>query len=998
MTALRKFQPIDGDIDVVDLFCGAGGSSLGLTGAGMKLRLAANHWARAIETHAANFRDADHLCEDINRYDMRNLPRTPVLWASPICFPAGTTVLTRRGPVPIETVTVGEEVLTHAGRWRPVTRVMTNVSDTVVVKGLGHNELETTAEHPFFARRLGRTWDNATRDYRKQLGNQEWVEAKNLDSHAWATPVNFGEPMAVPQVPGRGMAFTEQFWWMVGRWVGDGYVRIKHGQADPLPAIPRRCSQPAGSACAVCGQPARPDGRSGTGRVSPYCGAMCKSSNKRRKPTVRRHDIYIACGDHEAEDLGQVLAAVAPASRATARAGAGELRWRRSHPSTATVFETNHAGLATWLVEHFGRHAHGKRIPAWALTMPATWRHALLEGYISADGNHNNRMVRCSTVSRPLAVGVRLLAVSLGHGASIYAPSRRSVATIQGRQVRMRPAWSVGWTEAPDPKRIQSLDDDLHRWAKVRSVQPGRTQVQVFNLSVAEDESYIADGIVVHNCTEVSPAGGRSGGRRPRGQGDLFEEDGHVEQGGFERTRATFHDVIRATEVHRYLAVLVENVVEVAHQWELFDWWVDGMLRLGYRVQIVCVSAAHVGGEDNPHAPQWRDRLYLVFTREGVPLPNVGPRPTAFCTVCAADVAAVQSWKPGVKRVAGQPIGKYRTQYRYVCPNQACRHQPVEPYVLPAAAAIDWANIGERIGDRKRPLAPSTVRRIKAGLEMFAQPTMVTVNHGDDDPRAYPAAAAPLPTRTVKIGDGVACPPMLVPSGGTWRTDATTAGEPMPTLTTRETDAVVVPPPFLTLLRSGRDRTIGADEPLATIVADGSNHMLVEPEPFVTVLRRNADGASVRRPLPTVTAAGNHLWLTTPPGAFYVKNFSSTTGDAHLVKSVNGPLGAITTSDHHGLVIPYYRTGRAKTTREPLDTLTTRDRFGFIPDAAVDIDDCHYRMLQPREHLRAQRFFDWYLVTGNKGEQTMQAGNAVASNVAQWIGQQVMAVLNGTAA
>ena len=49
---------------------------------------------------------------------------------------------------------------------------------------------------------------------------------------------------------------------------------------------------------------------------------------------------------------------------------------------------------------------------------------------------------------------------------------------------------------------------------------------------------------------------------------------------GMERTRATFHDVIRATEVHRYTAVIVENVPDVVTEWELFDWWVEGMVRL----------------------------------------------------------------------------------------------------------------------------------------------------------------------------------------------------------------------------------------------------------------------------------------------------------------------------------------------------------------------------------------------------------------------------------
>ncbi len=102
-------------------------------------------------------------------------------------------------------------------------------------------------------------------------------------------------------------------------------------------------------------------------------------------------------------------------------------------------------------------------------------------------------------------------------------------------------------------------------------------------------------------CTENSPAGGQPSRRRPKGQLDMFEAGGHVEQKGFERTRATFHDVIRATEVHRYAAVLVENVPEVASRWELFDWWCDGMRLLGYNLQFVSVSSAHVGGETNPY-------------------------------------------------------------------------------------------------------------------------------------------------------------------------------------------------------------------------------------------------------------------------------------------------------------------------------------------------------------------------------------------------------------
>jgi DNA (cytosine-5)-methyltransferase 1 len=505
-------------------------------------------------------------------------------------------------------------------------------------------------------------------------------------------------------------------------------------------------------------------------------------------------------------------------------------------------------------------------------------------------------------------------------------------------------------------------------------------------------------------CTEMSPAGGNAKPRTVGGQVDLFEEEGSVEQAGYERTRATFHDVIRATEVHRYQAVLVENVVEVAFKWELFDWWCSGMCQLGYEMQIVCVSAAHVGGEDNPHAPQWRDRLYLVFTRKGAPLPDVAPRPRAWCPTCEVDVDAFQSWRNEL----GRKIGKYRQQYDYRCPRTECLHGIVEPYVAPAAAAIDWSNPGTRIGDRKRKLAKKTVARIEAGLAMFAQPihleaagntferrpgvrthpafasplttqttdatkalacppVMVSTNH-DGDGRVYPATAGPLPSRTVKIGDGLAHLPFTVPAGGTWRDGPAAVDVPMGARTARETDGLVVPP-FIAELRGGSSTARRISDPLATITA--------------------GDGRS-----------GGWHGLTVPPGelgAFYVKNFGGNARPQDMARSVGEPFGTITVRDHTSLVIPFRRGARPYPPGSaPLSTVATHDQHG-LAHLGVDVDDCLFRMLTPREHLRAQRFPDAYGVLGTKGEQTMQAGNAVAANVAQWIAGRVVEALCGAA-
>lgn len=59
---------------------------------------------------------------------------------------------------------------------------------------------------------------------------------------------------------------------------------------------------------------------------------------------------------------------------------------------------------------------------------------------------------------------------------------------------------------------------------------------------------------------------------------------------------------------------------------------------------------------------------------------------------------------------------------------------------------------------------------------------------------------------------------------------------------------------------------------------------------------------------------------------------------------------------------------------------------------------CFYRMVSDREQARAQRFPKSYLITGNQGERTAQAGNAVTASVACWLGQRCADTLNRTAA
>jgi DNA (cytosine-5)-methyltransferase 1 len=82
-----------GTLEATDIFCGAGGSSLGLEfvccphcGRSLiRVTQAINHWDLAVEAHNANFPHADHDVHDVEEIPPTRFRRTQLLWVSPEC-------------------------------------------------------------------------------------------------------------------------------------------------------------------------------------------------------------------------------------------------------------------------------------------------------------------------------------------------------------------------------------------------------------------------------------------------------------------------------------------------------------------------------------------------------------------------------------------------------------------------------------------------------------------------------------------------------------------------------------------------------------------------------------------------------------------------------------------------------------------------------------------------------------------------------------------------
>lgn len=424
-------------------------------------------------------------------------------------------------------------------------------------------------------------------------------------------------------------------------------------------------------------------------------------------------------------------------------------------------------------------------------------------------------------------------------------------------------------------------------------------------------------------CTNHSVAKGR---KRAGAQPDLFGEV--LPDAAAERSRATMWDVPRFAEAHRYQAVIVENVVDAWH-WEPFRAWLMAMDSLGYEHHVVFLNSMHAQAF-GPGAPQSRDRMYVVFWRKGNRMPDFVrvTSPAALCSECG-QVRARQVFK----RADRAPWGRYRSQYVFRCPNVKCRNQILEPSFRPAAEIIDWGLLGQRIGDRSKPLAEKTLARIRAGIERYWEP-FITEHRHEYRVRDINAAMQTVAAAGNHFG-------LAVPVEGRDGKSAQSIAEALRTQTTRNETGLA----FLTQFRERVRDLDPHSEPLTTVVADGANHGLVSPPAFIAELR---GGGSKHRPvsdpLCTVVANGNH----------------------------------------HGLVTSFYGKGsNTKPTDEALATVTTTERHGLLTEPAVDIYDVLFRMLEPREISAAMDFPRTYRILGNRREQVRQAGNAVTPPAAR---------------
>lgn len=516
---------------------------------------------------------ADHLSHNLgDMMQIDALPDCDFLTYSCPCFTADTLVLTNNGLKKIVDITTNDKVLTHNNEYKEVLdSKCTGEKNIYIIDAMCSNKIECTGNHKFLVREMYRTYptyNNGKRGNVRHFKDPEWIECEKLSQkHYLGMAIN--QKSILPQWDGIDFVWSDgrktrhknniqslisnhSFWWTVGRWIGDGWVRES------------------------------------------------KNSN----------EVIICCSK---EELNEILPHLENCN----------IKYNVSEERTVYKIRIPSKEFCLFL-NQFGKGAPNKKIPGFVYDLPIEYLKDLLDGYISADGYFVNNKYKVTSVSKELIYGIgQIVAKVYKRPFSIYRVKRNPIVYIEGRKCNQKDSWDLAW-KPEIGKQDKAFYENGYIWFPIRNIKRTDKIEKVYDITVKDDHSFMANGCIVHNCTDLSIAGHQEGLKWTcQDCGHTYDPAAYsVEERylcpvcGSKHVKSTRSGLLY--EVERLLVtakqngslpkyLLMENVDALVSKKYIdsFNNWLERLENLGYHSYYQVINAKNAG------VPQNRKRIFV---------------------------------------------------------------------------------------------------------------------------------------------------------------------------------------------------------------------------------------------------------------------------------------------------------------------------------------------------------------------------------------------------
>lgn len=249
------------------------------------------------------------------------------------------------------------------------------------------------------------------------------------------------------------------------------------------------------------------------------------------------------------------------------------------------------------LAMSFKRGAANKEIPTWVYGLSPQQRSLLIDGAISGDGYLNKAgYTRYSTISKSLVISLqKLIEQTYGVGVSMFKTNPPKKIIIEGRTVNQKPYYTLQFKLNQVKTSYDNYDGAI--WYPVNEIKKINELHDVYNLEVENNHTYTANGVVVHNCQDISVAGKQGGFTNGKRSSLFFKVTGLIRE-------------LKEEDKPSYLFIEnVKNLLSINKGWDFAKLLIE-MDEIGYDVEWDVLDSAEV-------VPQHRERIFIIGRLRG---------------------------------------------------------------------------------------------------------------------------------------------------------------------------------------------------------------------------------------------------------------------------------------------------------------------------------------------------------------------------------------------
>lgn len=494
-------------LKILDLFAGTGAFSYAFEKLNnFKCILANDMEKNSQKIFKLNHPNTNFILKDLNDIKNDDIPSHDIICAGFPCFVEGTKVLTNNGYKNIEEVVFTDTLMTHTGLFQKIINLQhKNYNGNLYnITPKYNTSFKCTDEHPFYIREKIRTWNNKLRKYEYTFKNPEWKKAHELNkNHYFGMKIN--ENNIIPF-----FNFDKN---------------INHQKTDVTKI--------------------KLDNPDMWFMIGYFIVNGCIEKNKSDDRYLNKIIFYINTKNEK-----DILHRINNILQLT----------DKKYPSSNN-FNTYDCSDFVWfnIFKQFYKYSQEKFIPEWVQDAPIEYIQEFVNGYHNAYGyNTKNNYYEFTNVSHNLVFSLQRLYLKLGHLFSIKKNIRPKTT-----KVNQRNTYHIKGYTRDEVKKQSCFIENGYVWYAPFKIEKNYVQNEpVYNFEVENDNSYVIENIISHNCQPFSIAGNKKG----------FDD---------ERSNV-FWKILKIIDTHKPGIVILENVKNLTtHDWE---YKIDGK-KINYKLE-----------------------------------------------------------------------------------------------------------------------------------------------------------------------------------------------------------------------------------------------------------------------------------------------------------------------------------------------------------------------------------------------------------------------------